>query len=100
VPTFALFLAVKPFFPVVASADRVMVKRWMDYSDDEKEDEDFDEVVTREVGAAPSCPTSTPSAALLRLRCRFSTPLWCSLLVVRGAPQPLSSPVAEPAKEA
>jgi hypothetical protein len=33
-----------------------MVKRWMDYSDDEEEGEDFDEVLTREVGAASLTP--------------------------------------------
>jgi hypothetical protein len=52
VPAFALSPAMKHFFPEVALADRAMVMRWMDYSDDEDEDEDFNKVVTREVGSA------------------------------------------------
>jgi hypothetical protein len=50
VPASTVSPVAEPFFPGVASADRAMVKRWMDFSDD---DDNIDEVIdTRENGAA------------------------------------------------
>jgi hypothetical protein len=76
VPAFVLSPAMKHFFPEVALADRAMVMRWMDYSDDEDEDEDFDKVVTREVGSASLTSyldavrrSSGPTPALMQVLC-------------------------------
>jgi hypothetical protein len=56
VPASTLSPVAESFFLGVASADRAMVKRWMDFSDD-SDDDDIDEVIdTREDGAASRTP--------------------------------------------
>jgi hypothetical protein len=58
VPASALSPTAEPFLPGIASADRAMVSRWMDYSNDDYY------IDTGEV-AAPKRPSSTPSVAIL-----------------------------------
>jgi hypothetical protein len=58
-PASTLSPAAAPFYPEVASADRVMANRWMDFSDADDEDEVID---AREVAA----PSQTPYLDVVR----------------------------------